>query len=232
MNPNKRTARLAGAFYLGVVIFGIFSIAYVPSQLIRWKDAAQTLQNIQASESLFRWGIAGGVGCYLCFTLLPLTLYRLLKPVHEHLALLMTVLALLSVPVSFLNLQHKFDVLSLLHSGASYGVSAEQLQQQVMLHLVSYSNGVVIAQVFWGLWLLPFGYLVYRSGFLPKILGVLLMLGCAGYMFGFLIDTVFPGLENAPWVSYVRLPATIGEIGTCLWLLIIGVNAKKLSLTK
>lgn len=227
MNPNKRTARLAGACYLGVVIFGIFSIAYVPSQLIRWKDAAQTLHNIQASENLFRWGIVGGVCCYLCFALLPLILYRLLKPVGGQPALLMAVLALLSVPVSFLNLQHKFDVLSLLHSGASYGLTAEQLQQQVMLHLVSYNNGIVIAQVFWGLWLLPFGYLVYRSGFLPKILGVLLMLGCAGYMTGFLIDTVFPHLENATWTKYVRLPATIGEIGTCLWLLIVGVYVKK-----
>lgn len=227
MNPDKRTARLAGALYLGVVVFGIFSIAYVPSRLIRWNDAALTLQNIQSSESLFRWGIAGGVACYLCYALLPLSLYRLLKPVGEQAALLMAVLALLSVPVSFLNLQHKFDVLSLIHSGTSMGVAADQLPREVMLHLQSYNNGITIAQVFWGLWLLPFGYLVFRSNFLPRILGVLLMAGCAGYVFSFLIDTVFPGLEQAAWAGYVRLPATVGEIGICLWLLIIGVWVKK-----
>jgi hypothetical protein len=78
--------------------------------------------------------------------------------------------------------------------------------------------------VFWGLWLLPFGYLVYKSGFLPKILGILLMAGCFGYLVNFLGGFLFPQYASIGIAKFVSLPATLGEIGTCLWLLIIGLK--------
>lgn len=100
----------------------------------------------------------------------------------------------------------------------------EQLQAQVMLHLNQYDTGFSLVHIFSGLWLLPFGYLVYRSGFLPKILGVLLMLGCVGYLINFLGHTLWPDYWQLGISSYVALPASIGEISTCLWMLIVGVK--------
>lgn len=173
MTPENKTARLAGFFYLIVIVTGLFSLMYVPSQLIVWKDPALTFQNISSSTQLFRLGIAGSMLCYIAFTVLPLVLYQLLKNVNATYAKLMVILALISVPISFLNLQAKFSVLTLTE-GAGYLkiLNAEQLQSQVMFLLGSYNKGILIVQIFWGLWLFPFGYLVYKSGFLPKILGV------------------------------------------------------------
>jgi hypothetical protein len=96
-----------------------------------------------------------------------------------------------------------------------------------MLMLKNYNNGLLIAQVFWGLWLFPFGYLVYKSNFLPKVLGVFLMLGCVGYVLNVLGRTVIPDFSEYALSGYITLPATIGEIGICLWLLIFGVRNKQ-----
>lgn len=228
MDQNKKTARIAGAVYLIVVITGMFSLAYVPSQLIFWDDSAKTLQEITSSTQLFRWGIASSIICYLAFAFLPLILYKLLRNVNKDYAKLMVVLALLSVPISLINLQHKFDVLTLV-SGTNElkGMSASELQSSVWVSLKSYNSGVLIVQLFWGLWLFPLGYLVYHSKVLPKILGIFLILGCFGYLINVLGRTVLPDYGNSAIANYITLPASIGEIGTCLWLLIMGINTKK-----
>ncbi|WP_153398985.1 DUF4386 domain-containing protein [Chryseobacterium vaccae] len=227
MNTPNKTARLAGFIYLIVMAAGFFSLMYVPSQLINWEDSRITFQNISSSPQLFRLGIAGSMICYIAFMLLPLVLYRLLKNVNETHARLMVIFALMSVPISFLNLQSRFSVLTIIE-GADYlkGVNAEQLQSQVMLLLNSYNKGILIVQMFWGLWLLPFGYLVYKSGFLPKFLGVFLILGCVGYVANVFARTLIPDFSAYPVSSYITLPASIGEIGTGLWLLILGVRNK------
>jgi hypothetical protein len=90
--------------------------------------------------------------------------------------------------------------------------------------LTTYNHGILLVALFWGLWLLPFGYLVYRSGFLPKILGILLMLGCVGYLINLVGQTLLPHYSQLGISKYISLPASIGEIGTCLWLLIVGVK--------
>ena len=225
MNSNKKTARLAGLVYLVVVLGGIFSLAYVPSQLIVWDEASATVNNIVTSESLYRLGIVSGLICYTFFLLLPLILYKLLSQVDKTQASLMVILAVVSVPISFISILYKIDVLSLL-SGADYlGVlEPEQLQAQVMLSLKSYNNGMLIAQIFWGLWLFPFGYLVFKSGFLPKILGILLMLGCCGYLIDFFGRSLLANNGELGISTFVTLHASIGKIGTCLWLLIMGAK--------
>ncbi|MDZ4073111.1 MAG: DUF4386 domain-containing protein [Sediminibacterium sp.] len=225
---NKKLARIAGLIYLGVVLTGIFTLMYVPSKLFVSDNPSVTYQNISSSETLFRFGIVTGLLCYTFFLFLPLVLYKLLKPVHENYAKLMVVLALMSVPIFFLNVQNEFTVLSLVNDTKNlFGLSAEQHQSQVMLHLDQYKNGMRIVHIFSGLWLFPLGYLVFQSGVLPKFLGVLLMLGCFGYLINFVGHTLISDYSKIGISSYISLPASIGEIGTCLWLLIMGVKEKK-----
>lgn len=224
---NKKLARIAGLLYLGVVVTGIFTLMYVPSKLFNADNASLIFQNITLSQILLRFGIVGGLLCYTFFLFLPLVLYKLLKSVNENYAKLMVLLAILSVPIFFLNVQNLFSILTLTIGGQSkLGLSKEQIQSQVMLYLYQYDNGMRIVHIFSGLWLFPFGYLVFKSGFLPKILGVLLMLGCFGYLINFLGNTLIHDYSKIGISSYISLPASIGEIGTCLWLLIMGAKDK------
>ena len=225
---NKRTARLAGLLYFVVVLTGIFSLLYVPSKLIVYNNSSTTFHNIASSESLYRLGIVSSLICYTFFLFLPIVLYKLLKPVNEDYAKIMVVLAVVSVPISFINIQNKFAVLSLVNgSNHLNSFSAIQLQSQVLFYLKQYDYGILIVSIFWGLWLFPFGYLIFRSGFIPKILGLLLMLGCFGYILNFLGSCLISNYSKMGISSYISLPASLGEIGTCLWLLIIGTKTKK-----
>ncbi len=225
MQTRKQIARLAGLIYLIVVLTGIFGLMYVPSQVIRWDDAAATVNNIIASGLLYRLGIASELVSYLFFLILPLVLYRLLKEVDNTHATAMVILVVVGVPISFASVFYKFDVLSLL-SGAGYlkAFEEDQIHAQVMLSLESYSNGILVAQIFWALWLFPFGYLVYKSGFLPKVLGIFLMVGCCGYLLDFFGQALIPNYSQLRISFYLTLPASVGEIGSCLWLLIMGAK--------
>lgn len=225
MNSNKKTARIAGLLYLVVVVTGIFNLAYVPGKLIVWDDATATFNNITNSETLFRLGMLSAIICYIFFLFLPLTLYKLLNTVNKNHALAMVILAVVSVPISLVNLLHKYEILNLISKADYLKIfGTEQLQAQVLLHLQAYNNGNQIASIFWGLWLFPFGYLVFKSGFLPKILGVLLIAGCFSYLIKFVGHFLLPGYDETAISGFITLPASIGEIGTCLWLLIMGAK--------
>jgi len=223
----NKIARTAGALYLIVVVTGIFSLVYVPSQIIVRGDALATVNNIVASELLFRLGIASLMINQIAFLLLPFVLYQLLQHVNRNVAVLMVALAVVSVPISMVSIVNRLDVLSLL-SGAGYLdiFTTEQLHAQVMMSIKAYSNGILVTTIFWGLWLLPFGYLVFRSGFLPRILGILLMIGC----FGILIDVfgrlLFPGYAETAISTYFAMSSSFGEIGICLWLLVMGARQR------
>lgn len=226
MNTNKSIAHLAGSYYVLLIITGIFSLIYVPSQLIVSSDAVATVANLKASEFLFRLGIVAGLACQVLYVLLPLTLYKLLKSVNEQKARLMAILALVSVPVSLIAYTYKFNVLTLL-GNANYltAINTTQLQTEIMLQLASFNNAIHVASIFWGLWLFPFGYLVYKSGFLPKFFGIFLMLGCIGYLIKFLCYTIWPTEYMASGLSsYIGMPSAIGEIGIGFWLLIMGAK--------
>ncbi|MDA3613809.1 DUF4386 domain-containing protein [Polluticaenibacter yanchengensis] len=230
MTEKNRTSRIAGLLYLGVVLTGIFSLMYVPSKLINYDNAALTFQNIRSSEILFRFGIAGGLLCYIFFLFLPVVLYRLLKPVNENMAKIMVLLAVISVPMYFINAQNQLTALSIVNNPDAFTAStAEQIQSQVLFYISQYNDGMRLIHIFSGLWLLPFGYLVFRSGFLPKWLGIILMIGCVGYLFNFFARLLMPGYSELGISSYISLPASIGEIGICLWLLIIGAKNKTIT---
>jgi hypothetical protein len=224
-NDRNKTARLAGLIYLVTVFTGIFHLVYVPTKLIVWKDSSQTLENLINNEFLFRFGITAEVIMLIAFLLLPIVLYKLLNQVNQNYAKLMVVFVFISIPFSFANVLKKFSVLTLIKKpDYLQNLSTEEIQTQLMFFLDSYSDGINVSQVFWGLWLMPFGYLVYKSGFLPKILGVFLIVGGVGYLIEFFAGFLISNYYNTMIPKILKLPSTVGEIGTCLWLLIMGTN--------
>ncbi|MCJ0743907.1 DUF4386 domain-containing protein [Pedobacter montanisoli] len=224
---NKRSiSRIAGVLYLVVVVTGMFSLAYVPKQLFIWDNPAQTFNNILTHESLFRLSIASSVLCYIAFIFLPIALYHLLKSVNQFYAQIMVLLVMISIPISFSNLQNKYAVLSLIETLKQPGAITGEIHKQTMLYLNQYDHGIFVVTIFWGLWLLPFGYLVYKSTFLPKFLGILLMLGGLGYLINYFGNTLSGNYREIGVSQYLSLLPAIGEIGTCLWLLFIGAREK------
>ena len=228
MTSENRLSRLAGLLYLIVVVTGIFSLAYVPSQINAANDPAATAHNIVMHESLFRLGIASFLIEQVAFLLLPLVLFRLFRSTHHTAAVLMMALALASIPIALVSVGHRLDALALL-TDARFGqaFAPEQLQAMAALSLEAYGNGLLVTRLFWGLWLLPFGYLVLKCGFLPKLLGVLLMLGCLGYLVNVFGELLVPHYFDMWIANYAGIPAAIGEIGTCLWLLLVGARRPK-----
>ncbi len=220
-------ARVAGVLYLALVPLGIFGLLYVPSTLIVPGDAATTARNILASESVFRLSIVSALIVQVVNILVVLLLYKLLKPVNKNMALLMVIFLLVGVPIAMLNELNQFAILLVLHGGDALKVfTAEQLQALVPLFLGLHKQGILIAQMFWGLWLLPMGYSVFKSGFLPRILGGLLIIGCFGYLIDTLTYFLIPAFAGTI-SAIVTTPAGIAELLFALWLLIKGVNVEK-----
>jgi hypothetical protein len=222
MDSNNKTARLAGLLYLISVVTGIFSLIYVPSHIYVHGDVSATVNNLISSESLFRLGIAVSSISYVDFLILPLVLYKLLSPVNGNLAVLMVAFAVICIPIDFVAIANQLDILSLLDDEKYRQVfTPDQLNARVMLLLDASHNKVLLSEIFWGLWLLPLGYLVFKSGFLPRILGIGLMMGCFSYLIIFFGETLFPHYTIP---GFVMWPASFGEIGICLWLLIMGAR--------
>jgi len=216
-------ARVAGFLYLIQAILGIFSLLYVSSKLIVSGDEATTIHNIMSSESLFRLGIVSNLLVPIVGILYVLVLYKLLKPVSKDIAVLMVVLALLGVPIGVLNEFTQLGVLQLL-SGTDYLTvfTTAQLQALAYLFLRLHSYGMSLTFIFSGLWLFPLGYLVFKSGFIPKILGVLLIIGGFGYLIDVFAEFLFSGSNLS-----IGMITGLSEIFFLLWLLIKGVNVEK-----
>ena len=228
MSPMKKTGKVAGLLYLALIGCGFFYLKYVPSTLSAHGDSAVLVGNINIHGTLFRMGILVEVLSNLIFLSLSLAFYKLLSTVNKSHAVAMVILVAIGVVISFIWLQNKFAMLTLLNEGGiKQAFTPGQLKAQVLLDLDFYKNGIVLAEIFWGLWLFPLGYLVYKSGFLPKIIGIILMIGCFGYLANFAGVFFFPGYNDMAISNYVTLPASLGELCICMWLLIIGVRDKK-----
>jgi len=223
MKSIQRNARIAGILYLLLIPFSIFGMIYVPSQLLVAGNGAETASNIMASESLFRQSIISALTVQVINIFLVLALYKLLRPVNKTMAVLMVVFSLVAVPIAMLNELNHFAVLLLSTDAVNMaGFNAEQLQALIPLFLDLHEYGLSIAGIFWGLWLFPMGYLIYRSGYLPKFLGVLLMIGCFGYLVDSLAIFLLPGSQvNVATFTFW------GEILFPLWLLIKGVDVEQ-----
>ena len=210
------------------VLSGVVSLVYVPSELILWDNAAETYNSIVSNESLFKLGVLSDVVLYTTFIFLALALYKLLRKTNENMARVMVILVLISVPISYVNLINKLDILSLINeSEVLRKIDLNRQYSQLMSFLESHNNGILLVEIFWGLWLFPFGYLVYKSGIIPKIMGVFLMIASFAYLADFLGYFLFPedfGKTVIPTISSIS--QALGEMGICLWLLIMGAKDK------
>ena len=177
MSSTKNPGRFAGLLYVLFSIPGFFAMMYVPSKLIVHGNAAATANNIAANETLFRLGIAAQLIGMAGFIFVALALYDLLKGVNRRHASLMVTLIVVSIPIAFLNELNSIAALVLVR-GADFLSIFEKPQREAlaMLFLNLHFHGLVVDQIFWGLWLFPLGLLVYRSRFLPRFLGVWLAL--------------------------------------------------------
>jgi Domain of unknown function (DUF4386) len=227
MNSTKKTARLAGVLYLVNGVTGFFGIIYVPSRLIVSGNAAATANNILASERLFRVGIVSELICAAEFVFLLWVLYRLLAGVSRAHASLMVILGLVFVPIMCVNVLNEIAALTLLR-GADFlsAFDKRQLEAMAMLFLDLHRYGYVVGWIF-GLWLFPFGVLVFKSGFLPRILGVLLIIACFGYLADSLTPLLLPGYADIVG-RFASIALTLGEPAIILWLLIRGAKDQPL----
>jgi hypothetical protein len=230
MDTNKKTARVAGLLYLTIIVAGIFAEFVVRSSLIVSGDATATANNIMASEGLFRVGIAADLIMIMCDVALALVFYILLKPVSNALALLAAFFRLAQAATLGINLLNLFFALELL-SGANYlaGAGADQLGAQALLFLEAHGTGYAIALVFFGFSIMVLGYLIFKSGYFPRILGVLLVLASFGYLIDSFARVLLPTYNNyeATFTLVVFAPAFIAELALCLWLLVKGINVQQ-----
>ena len=223
MNSINKTARMAGFFYLIFIVTSV--IAGLFGRFV-FVDAPATVNQIIAHESLFRIGFVISLFSYVFFLLAAWALYVLLKPVNKNIALLFLLLNLGGFAILVYSHLNLFSSLTLL-SGADYlkVFQPDQLQAQAMLFINLYKTGSTIAQIPFGVWLLPLGYLVFKSGFIPKILGILLIADCFGLLIYVCQRFLFPDYAVITYPCWAI--GFIAEVSLTLWLLIKGVKDQK-----
>ena len=220
----KQQARLAGLLYFLFAVTGPFSLMYVPGKLIVAGDATATADRIRASETLLRIGIGTELLGQVGFVFVVLALFRLFKSVDQGLARQLLILgALLSVPLVFLNALNEIAALILVSGARFLSVfDKSRLDALAYLFMRLHGEGLNLAEIFWGLWLFPFGILVIRSGFIPRLIGFLLLAAGCGYVADSAATILLP--HYAHLVSQVTSFLNLGELPVIFWLLIWGAK--------
>ena len=223
----RQLARIAGALYLLNIVAGFIAIGLVPAILFVEGDVAATLRNIQANELLYRLSLAAHMIPILCNVPLVVILYDLLKGVNKRLALMMVFYSIVGTAVESANLLHQFTPLVLLDGAQGlHALTADQMQALAYGPLRLQTFGYDIQQVIYAGYLLAAGYLVFRSTFLPRVIGVLLAIGAVSYLIYSFASFISPEFA-AHLVPYIQLPSLVGEGSLCLVLLVIGVNVQR-----
>nr|WP_294862464.1 DUF4386 domain-containing protein [uncultured Fluviicola sp.] len=221
-NSIKTTARFAGLFYLLQIPLGVFGIMYVPGQLVDRENIPLTISNIASQESLFRLSIVSAILCALVTVATAVYIARILKPVNSRYAGWIVTFTLIAVPISFINELNHVAVLHLVqHPEKLVYSSKAEVETLVSLFLNLHEYGIKMINVFFGLWLLPMGYLVIKSKYIPKIIGWFLLVTCIGYLIDFTTFFLFPAVKIT-----VSEYTWIGEVMMVLWLLIKGINTE------
>jgi len=227
MRTTRQQARIAGVLYFVMGLIAPIGLLYVPGQIIVSKDAAATADNLRAFEGIMRLGIASELAHQALGIWLVLALYRLFKPVNESLARQVVILgSLVSLPIMFVNVLNEIAALSLARGPAVFAaIEGPQRDALAYLFLRLHGQGISVASIFWGLWLFPFGLLVIRSGFIPKFLGVLLLIAGSAYVMAAVTTLVLPRWD--PWMSKIALPLEACELPIVFWLLIWGARGER-----
>ena len=214
--PTKKDARIAGAWYLSLLLFGPLSLIYVPNKVIVRGNAAATAQSVLAHESIFRLAIAAELLGTVAFMFVAFALYRLLSSVNKDHAGLMVVFALMSVPLSFVGAGFNYGALKIFQGGepAALGMLLVQLR----------SHMILVNEMFWGLWLLPLAALIIRSRFLPRWLGVWVLLAGFGWIAECLTPILIPDYVTV--INRITSITSLGELALILWLVIMGIKVK------
>jgi hypothetical protein len=221
----KRLARLAGVFYLLVGIFGGFAEGFVDPKMYVAGDAAATAGNVVANSGLVRIGVVAHLLDGTFFVLTALTLYVLLEHVHESVARAMLIFVALAAGIVTLNAVFLFEGLQVATNGSyvtAFGAAGANALVLLLLDMQHY--GTLAAQVFFGLWLAPLGYLAYRSGLFPRALGVVLVAATVCYLVDLLAAFLLPDVARQIHPVVIIVPA-IAEVWMVLYLLAIGVRS-------
>ncbi|MGH6889873.1 MAG: DUF4386 domain-containing protein [Rhizomicrobium sp.] len=227
MDPTRKTARWAGLLYFLTIPLGMTGLIYVPSKLFVPGDSAATAGNIRSFTALLRLGIASELLAQIFLIYSVLLLFRLFRPVSETLARQLVVLgALVSAPILFVNVINEFAALILAGGGGTLTVF-DQPQRDALAYLFMqlHGRGYVVAEIFWGLWLFPFGLLVIRSGFIPRLLGVALIIAGVGYVAESASVILLPNLDDA--VNAIARLLELGELPIIFWLMVWGARARR-----
>lgn len=222
----RREGRLAGMLYLVVVLTGIFSLAYVPTQIAA-PDTELMLLRMVAQHALVRQGMAAFIVGQLAFLLLALALYRSLRDVNRSAVTIMLVFVVVSVPLALVTLSHRWHALALLTDPEGLALGRELREALALAAFKAYASGMEMVRLFWGLWLFPLAWLILRSRRVPRVLGVLLILGGLNYVAGVFAHLLAPTYDITLFSKYMGMAAAAGEIGTCLWLLAFGLRGDR-----
>jgi hypothetical protein len=224
MTPTSKNARIAGFLYLLLAIAGPVRLMYIPATLFVHGNAPATVSNIAAHEALFRLGIASDLFCGTILIFLVLAFYRLFKGVDQYLAVLVVVLGgVLPAAIDFFIVLNDSAAL-ILARGADFLSAFEKPQRDAlaMLFLRMHDQEIFAAEIFWGLWLLPLGILAYKSRFVPRLLGVWLIVNGFAYLAMSAAGLLFPRYQTK--VDNIVFPVLTGEVAFLLWLLIMGAK--------
>ena len=227
MTSLSKNARVAGLLFILATLVGIVRLLYIPSTLIVHGNAAATADNIVAHELLFRFGIVSSLLSAVLWLFVTLVLYRLFKEIDHELAALVVILGgLMQVPIFFINSVTDAAALLLVRGGDFLSV-VDQPQRNAfaMLFLNLHHHLDLANAIFWGLWLLPFGLLMYKSRFLPRFFGVWLIMECFAWLAFSITGLLFPGHEDK--IFSLSQPLMFAEPATMLWLLIMGARVKR-----
>jgi hypothetical protein len=232
MTSLSKNARIAGLLYIVGSLFGVVRLLYIPSVLFVHGNAAATASNIAGHQMLFRFGIVTYLIGSALWIFVTLALYRLFNDVDHMLAVLTVILgSLMVVPLFFVNTVN--DAAALLFARGTDFVSVFDKPQReafVQLFLTLHNQLDLANGIFWGLWLLPLGLLAYKSRFLPRILGVLLLIACIGYLAFSFTSFLFPTYQDSVWK--ITSVTNLAEVAFMLWLAILGVKAPRLAQAK
>jgi tetratricopeptide (TPR) repeat protein len=223
----KRTARLAGITYLISSVIAPFSLIYVPNKTIVAGNAAATAEKMLANEMLFRTSIALGIVSLLLFLFVALVQYKLFEGVNKNLASIMAILVIVQVPIAFVVDTFSITSLVIFKGQALQGLPVDQQQNIAMLLLKLSSNGTLLLMVFWGLWLIPFGQLCIKSGFIPRVIGWYLIVNGVTYIITSYCFILFPQYKKI--IDNYSFPLLLGEPVIMLWFLIKGVHFRKVA---